>query len=240
MQTKHTVLFEIGMEELPARFIDDAQRQLLEKTTDWLKEERIGFEQMKAFSTPRRLAIIIKGIANKQETIVEKVRGPKLDIAKDKDGNWTKAAIGFTKGQGKSVDDIFVEEIKGIPYTFVEKRMEGKNTIDVLPDFNKIIKSLYFPQTMRWGSLSFRFARPIRWLVAMMDDQVIPMEIANVKAGNVTYGHRFLGEKSRFRIRTNMKANWKKITSSPIRLNGNNGLSSKYAAWKKKKHFSLN
>lgn len=195
MQTKHTVLFEIGMEELPARFIDDAQRQLLEKTTDWLKEERIGFEQMKAFSTPRRLAIIIKGIANKQETIVEKVRGPKLDIAKDKDGNWTKAAIGFTKGQGKSVDDIFVEEIKGIPYTFVEKRMEGKNTIDVLPDFNKIIKSLYFPQTMRWGSLSFRFARPIRWLVAMMDDQVIPMEIANVKAGNVTYGHRFLGGK---------------------------------------------
>lgn len=195
MQTKHNVLFELGIEELPARFIDQAEQQLLTKTTEWLRDERITYEKVESFSSPRRLAIAIKGIANKQETVVEKVRGPKIDIAKDEDGNWTKAAIGFSKGQGKDVDDIFIEEIKGVPYTFVEKRMEGKNTIDVLPDFKKIIESLHFPQTMRWGSLSFRFARPIRWLVAMMDETIIPIEVANVTSSNVTYGHRFLGDK---------------------------------------------
>lgn len=195
MQTNHTVLFEIGIEELPARFIDRAEEQLRDKTAKWLTEERIAYEQIKSYSTPRRLAIVISGIANKQETVVEKVRGPKLDIAKDEDGNWSKAAIGFSKGQGKDVEDIFIEEIKGIPYTFVEKRMEGKNTVDVLPNFKEIVQSLNFPQTMRWGSLSFRFARPIRWLVAMIDATVIPIEIANVTSSNVTYGHRFLGEK---------------------------------------------
>src|SRR5699024_6756042 len=101
---------------------------------------------------------------------------------------------GFTKGQGKTVEDITIEDIKGVSYTFVEKRIEGKQTFDVLKNFTDIIESIGFQQTMRWGANSFRFARPIRWLVAMMNDRVIPFEIANVKTSNVTYGHRFLGE----------------------------------------------
>lgn len=187
------VLFEIGTEELPARFIDRAEKELLAQTTAWLKEERIAFDQVVTFSTPRRLAIYIKGIAEEQETIVEKVRGPNLDIAKDAEGNWTKAAIGFTKGQGKTVDDITVEEVKGVSYTFVEKRIEGKQTKEVLKDFVNIIENIPFQQTMRWGDLSFRFARPIRWLVALLNDEVIPFEVAKVQSSNVTYGHRFLG-----------------------------------------------
>lgn len=195
MQTSNTVLFEIGMEELPARFINEAEQQLREKTSSWLNEERITFQQLITFSTPRRLAIMIKGIAEEQKTIVEKIRGPKIDIAKDEDDNWTKAAIGFSKGQGKTVDDIFIEEIKGISYTFVEKRIEGKKTIQLLSGFKNIIASFAFPQTMRWGDKSFRFARPIRWLIAMMNEEVISFEVAGVKTSNETYGHRFLSGK---------------------------------------------
>src|SRR5690625_733594 len=112
------VLFEIGLEELPARFIDDAEKQLVKKTKQWFQESRIAFDSVTAFSTPRRLAVILQQVAKKQTTIKEEVRGPAVNIAKDTNNNWTKAAIGFTKGQGLSVDDIFIKEIKGTPYTF--------------------------------------------------------------------------------------------------------------------------
>lgn len=194
MHKHNEVLFEIGVEELPARFIDRAEKELFEKMSAWLEEKRIHFTKIKTYSTPRRLAIYIKGIEEEQETIVEKVRGPNITIAKDEDGNWTKAAIGFSKGQGKTVDDITIEEVKGVSYTFVEKRIEGKKTKEVLKEFVDLIESLSFQQTMRWGDYSFRFARPIRWLVALFNDEVIPFEIADVKTSNLTYGHRFLGE----------------------------------------------
>lgn len=190
------VLFEIGVEELPARFIDRAEAELVEKTQNWLTKERIHFDTIKSYATPRRLALHIKGIDDKQQTVVEKVRGPKLDIAKDEAGNWTKAALGFCRSQGKTPEDIFIAEIKGIPYTFVEKRIEGRKTFEVLQDFHEIITSLSFPQTMRWGSEKVRFARPIRWLVALFNETVIPFEIAHVKTANISYGHRFLGEKT--------------------------------------------
>lgn len=194
MKQKHDVLFEVGIEELPARFIDDAEAQLLDKTTSWLKEERIGFDKAVTFSTPRRLAIRIEGIEEEQATVVEKVRGPKMAIAKDEEGNWTKAAIGFTKGQGKTLDDILVEDVNGEAYIFVEKRIEGRPTFDVLKDFPKIIGAIHFPQTMRWGSFDYRFARPIRWLLGMMDEEVIPFQIENIQSDRITYGHRFLGK----------------------------------------------
>jgi len=191
--TNH-VLLEIGVEELPARFIDDAEKQLKEKTISWLKEKHIDFESITSFSTPRRLALLIQNIADEQTTITEEVRGPQMKIAKDADGNWTKAAIGFTKGQGLTVDDIYTEEIKGVTYIFVNKVIEGKRTIEILPELKDIIADIQFPQTMRWGTGTFRFARPIRWLVALYNDQVIPFEVANVQTNNETRGHRFLGK----------------------------------------------
>lgn len=186
-------LFEIGLEELPARFIDDAERQLKDKTEQWLNDLRLSFSTVESFSTPRRLAVLIKGIADSQATIEEEAKGPALKIAKDQDGNWTKAAIGFTKGQGKSVDDIYTKMINGTEYIFVEKRIEGKSTFDLLTSFNTIIESIQFPKNMRWADQSMRYARPIRWLVALYDDKVVPFEVARVKTGDQTYGHRFLG-----------------------------------------------
>ncbi|MGM0941779.1 MAG: glycine--tRNA ligase subunit beta [Bacillota bacterium] len=188
-------LFEIGVEELPARFVDDAELQLKEKTESWLQELRITFESVVSYSTPRRLAVLIKGIAEEQTTIEEEVKGPAEKIAKAADGNWSKAAIGFTKGQGKTVDDIYSKEINGTNYIFVEKHIEGKQTITLLPEFHKIVESITFGKNMRWGTQSMRYARPIRWLVALLGGTVIPFEVAGVKSGKTTYGHRFLGDK---------------------------------------------
>lgn len=190
------VLLEIGLEELPARFIDDAEKQLMDKTTTWLKDMHIDFKHVNSFSTPRRLAVIIEGIATEQTTITEVVRGPQTKIAKDEAGDWTKAAIGFAKGQGKTPNDIYIEEVKGLEYIFVEKVTEGKKTEDVLPGLKDIVTSIHFPQTMRWGSENFRYARPIRWLVALYNEMVIPFDIAHVSTSNKTYGHRFLGNEA--------------------------------------------
>lgn len=188
------VLLEVGLEELPARFIDDAEKQLHDKTIAWLDERHIAYDTVTTFSTPRRLAVLIKDIATFQTTIREEVRGPQLKIAKDETGEWTKAAVGFSKGQGKQPEDIYVKDIKGTEYIFVEKKTEGKETASILPQLHEVVSVIHFPQTMRWGKNSFRYARPIRWLVALLNDQVIPFDIANVKTSNQTYGHRFLGE----------------------------------------------
>ncbi|HEX6593239.1 MAG TPA: glycine--tRNA ligase subunit beta [Bacillota bacterium] len=188
------VLFEIGLEEVPARFIDDAEAQLAKKTQQWFHDARISYQSITSFSTPRRLAVLVTNVEEMQETIEEEVKGPSLKIAKDDNGNWTKAAIGFTSGQGQTVDDIYTKEIKGTPYVFVKKHIEGKKTIDLLPSFKEVIENLHFDNNMRWGSDAIRYVRPIRWLVALYGAEVIPFEIAHVQTSNRTRGHRFLGE----------------------------------------------
>lgn len=186
------VLFEIGLEELPARFVDEAEKQLIEKTTQWLSELRIPYSSIKSFSTPRRLAVLIIDMSETQQSLDVEAKGPAEKIARDSEGNWTKAAIGFTKGQGKTTEDIYIKEIKGIPYIYVNKFIEGEKTINLLPSFKEVIEALQFPSNMKWGTNSMRFARPIRWLVAMCEDTVIPIEVANVTAKDITFGHRFL------------------------------------------------
>ncbi|SDQ49163.1 glycyl-tRNA synthetase beta chain [Virgibacillus subterraneus] len=189
------VLFEIGLEELPARFIDKAESQLISKTKDWLDELRISYDSITSFSTPRRLAVLIKDVAETQTSLEEEVKGPAVKIAKDDEGSWTKAAIGFTKGQGKTVEDIYTKEIKGTKYIFVKNQVIGKDTYELLPTFKGIIESIQFPKNMRWAEQSLRYARPIRWIAALYEDQVIPFEIADVTTSNFTFGHRFLGSK---------------------------------------------
>lgn len=186
-------LFEIGLEELPARFIDDAEKQLLNKTTSWLKDLRINYDSITSFSTPRRLAVLIKNMAEYQTTIEEEAKGPAVKIAKDENGEWSKAAIGFTRGQGQTTEDIYTKEIKGTTYIFVKKHIEGKAVQELLPEFKNIITSIQFGKNMRWASETLRYARPIRWLVAMYGNEIIPFEITRVHTGNKTYGHRFLG-----------------------------------------------
>ncbi|RYG74724.1 glycine--tRNA ligase subunit beta [Lentibacillus lipolyticus] len=189
------ILVEIGLEELPARFVDDAEEQLFQKTQTWLEEQRIAYETITSFSTPRRLAVLVSGAAESQESIREEVKGPAEKIAQDENGDWTKAAIGFSKGQGKTVDDIYTKDVKGTSYIFVEKQVIGKDTQELLPAFKEIIESISFPKNMRWADQSLRYARPVRWIAALFGDEVIPFEVAGVHTGNDTYGHRFLGDK---------------------------------------------
>src|SRR5690625_332323 len=188
------VLFEIGLEELPARFVDQTEKQLADETEQWLNELRISYSSIKSFSTPRRLAILIKNISETQTSLDVEVKGPSEKIAKESDGSWSKAALGFTKGQGKTPEDIYSKEVKGTPYIYVNKFIEGEKTFNLLPTFKKVIESLQFPSNMKWGTGTMRFARPIRWLVALYDKEVIPFEVANVTTQNITYGHRFLGQ----------------------------------------------
>ncbi len=108
--------------------------------------------------------------------------------------NGRKQQSAFSKGQGKTVDDIYTKDVKGTSYIFVENQVIGKDTQELLPAFKGIIESISFPKNMRWAEQSLRYARPVRWIVALFGDEVIPFEIAGVKTGNKTYGHRFLGD----------------------------------------------
>lgn len=187
------VLLEVGVEELPARFIDQALEQFKEKTMGWLDENRILYKDIDVFSTPRRLALLVYNIAENQETKREEKRGPKAAIAKTDSGDWTKAAIGFSKSKGKTPDDMYIKQVNGEDYLFIETVEEGKATESVLPGIKNVIEDIQFPQTMYWENTSFRFSRPIRWITALYNDTIIPFEIAGVSTGNETRGHRFLG-----------------------------------------------
>jgi glycyl-tRNA synthetase beta chain len=192
--TKRNLLLEIGLEEMPARFITDSINQLASKVENWLKTNNIVFEDIKLYSTPRRLALLVLNVDERQEDSEEEAKGPAKKIALAEDGEWSKAAIGFTRGQGLTVEDIYFKEINGVEYAHVKKFIKGQDTFDLLVELKAIISGLTFPKNMRWADLELRYVRPIKWLVAMFGNDIIPFDIAGVKTGNVTRGHRFLGE----------------------------------------------
>lgn len=187
-------LFEIGTEEMPAHVVSRSVKQLAERTEKFLKENGLKFKNVKTFSTPRRLTILVEELAEKQEDIDEIKKGPAKKIALDKDKNWTKAAEGFARGQGMSTDDIYFEELKGTEYAYVHVQKEGKKAADILLGMSDIIKAMTFPTKMRWDSHDFEFVRPIHWLVSLFGSDVIPVKILDITAGRKTEGHRFLGD----------------------------------------------
>ncbi len=189
----NSYLLEVGVEEMPAHVVTPSIKQLHQRVADYLKEERISFDEIQEFATPRRLALLIRGLADKQPDVDETVKGPAKKIAQDSDGNWTKAAIGFTRGQGATVDDIEFREVKGEEYVFVEKHIAGKPVAKVLAGLPNVITAMNFPTLMKWGYNNLQFIRPIRWLVSLLNDQVVPFSILDVAAGRTTRGHRFLG-----------------------------------------------
>src|SRR5699024_7516653 len=138
---KH-VLFEIGVEELPARFIDHAEKELYENTENWLQDSRINYENITSFSTPRRLAVMIHNVDESPHALTKGVRGPATRIANEGSGDRSKAAIGLTKGQGMSPEDIYTREVEGVEYISAEKTIEGKQTKQILPGFKDIINPL--------------------------------------------------------------------------------------------------
>ncbi|MGA9227422.1 MAG: glycine--tRNA ligase subunit beta [Mesobacillus sp.] len=192
--TKRNLLLEIGLEEMPARFITDSIDQLASKVENWLTNNNIGFESINLYSTPRRLAVLVMNVDERQEDSVEEAKGPARKIALSETGEWSKAAMGFTRGQGMTVEDIFFKEINGVEYAHVSKFIKGQETSALLVELQAIITSMSFPKNMRWADLDMRYVRPIKWLVAMFGSDVIPFEIAGVQTGKVTRGHRFLGE----------------------------------------------
>ncbi|PLR86151.1 glycine--tRNA ligase subunit beta [Bacillus canaveralius] len=190
---KRDLLLEIGLEEMPARVITDSVNQLSAKVQAWLEERKINFDTVKTFSTPRRLALFITNLDEAQPDIHEEAKGPAKKIAVNDQGEWTKAAEGFSRGQGKSVDDLYFKEINGVEYAHVKKFTKGRKTAELLPELKQVITSLTFPKNMRWANEDLKYVRPIKWIVVLFGNEVIPMTIAGAVSGNKTFGHRFLG-----------------------------------------------
>ncbi|RRK10027.1 glycine--tRNA ligase subunit beta [Lactiplantibacillus garii] len=202
-----TYLLEIGLEEMPAHVVTPSVLQLKERMTKFLKDERLGFETIKTFSTPRRLTVEVSGLDDKQADVKKEVRGPAKKIAQDADGNWTKAAIGFSKGQGASTDDIVFKDVKGTPYVFVQTFTAGKTAQEVLTaGIKDVITKMNFPTMMKWSTYSFKYIRPIRWLVSLLDNEIVPIQILDVNAGRTSRGHRFLGHDVEIKTATDYEA----------------------------------
>ncbi|WP_295260307.1 glycine--tRNA ligase subunit beta, partial [Veillonella sp.] len=176
--------------EIPAGFMPNILGQLKQLAETKLNDAHLPFESIATYGTPRRLALIVKGLADTSAEISERHKGPSASIAYDADGNATKAAIGFARGKGLDVADLVVED----GYIYAETKTAGVPAKDIVTDMlPQLITGLNFPKSMHWGNLDAKFVRPVRWLVALLDEEVIPVEFATVKSGNVTRGHRFLG-----------------------------------------------
>ncbi|WP_162100788.1 glycine--tRNA ligase subunit beta [Latilactobacillus sakei] len=187
-------LLEIGLEEMPAHVVMPSIQQLEKRVRDFLEEQHLEFGQLKTYATPRRLAILIEDLADKQADIHEEAKGPAKKIALDAEGNWSKAAQGFVRGQGLTTDDITFKELKGVEYVYVEKSIIGKPVEAILPELKAVIMAMTFPTRMHWADYYFEYIRPIHWIIALLDDEVIDFSILNVTTGRTTQGHRFLGQ----------------------------------------------
>ena len=184
-------LFEIGLEELPSRYVDEAESNLKKLTENELKDERINFSEVESFSTPRRIAIIVKDISEKQEDLDKKSVGPSVDIA-FKGGELTKAGEGFVKSQGAEKEDIKIIENEKGKYISVEKFVKGKETKEILPEIlSNIVKKIEFEKSMKWGEKSFRFARPIKWFVTLLGNEILDFEFEGIKGSNNSRGMRY-------------------------------------------------
>ena len=184
------LLFEIGAEEIPAGFMPNILGQLKQLAETKLNDAHLPFESIETYGTPRRLALIVKGLADASAEISERHKGPSASIAYDADGNATKAAIGFARGKGIDVADLVIED----GYIYAETKTAGVPAKDIVSEMlPQLITGLNFPKSMHWGDLDAKFVRPVRWLVALLDEEVIPVEFATVQSGNVSRGHRFLG-----------------------------------------------
>lgn len=188
------LLLEIGLEEMPAHIVSPSRLQLENKIVKFLDENQLAYETVQSFSTPRRLAVRVTKLPEQQEDTQEEVKGPARKIAQDAEGNWSKAALGFVKGQGLTTEAITFKELNGVEYVYVTKHNQGQKTMDVLAGLKEVITSLTFPVTMHWANYDFEYIRPIHWIVALLDDEVIPFSVLDVTTGKSSRGHRFLGD----------------------------------------------
>lgn len=187
-------LLEIGVEEIPAKFINGALEQLKNNIGNMFKDNRIQYTDIHTYSTPRRLTVIVEGLSDRQEDLKEEVKGPAKRIAFNEDGTPNKALEGFLRSKGIEEKDIVIKEYNGEDYVFANIVKNGKETVEVISEkVADVIKSITFPKSMKWGGKNIRFARPIRWIVSIFNDRVVNFDLEGIKVGNVTKGHRFLG-----------------------------------------------
>ena len=193
-----TFLLEIGTEELPSAFLPGAMQDLERLASDMFESQRLKVGSLHTFGTPRRLALLVKGVEPKQASLVEEVFGPPKAAAFDPAGNPTKAAEGFARSQGVPVDRLIVKETPKGLYVCVDKRQPGQPAKRVLVEaVPQLLAKFHFPKAMRWNASRIKFARPIRWIVAMLDKDVLSVEFAGIRSGQLTWGHRYPQKKVR-------------------------------------------
>ncbi|MBI4400762.1 MAG: glycine--tRNA ligase subunit beta [Nitrospirae bacterium] len=187
------LLLEIGTEELPYYFIQPALRALADSAERLLKEHRLLHGTMRTFGTPRRLVLVVESLSGRQASTVREAMGPSRAVAFDAAGQPTKAAVGFAGSQGVAVGDLEIRQIRKGEYVFAVKREPGRQSPAVLAELlPALISGLSFPKSMRWNASGMRFARPIRWLLALYGGKVVQFQVGGISAGNRTWGHRFL------------------------------------------------
>jgi glycyl-tRNA synthetase beta chain len=192
--TAAELLLEIGVEELPYQFIAPALAVLKDSAEQLLKDQRLAFQSARTFGTPRRLALVVEGLATQQTSMMKETMGPSKAVAFDPNGQPTRAATGFASGQGVAVQGLQIRRTPKGEYLFAVKQEQGRATSVVLNELlPQLIAKLSFPKAMKWNSTGVRFARPVRWLVALYGGAILPIEAAGIIAGNRTEGHRVLG-----------------------------------------------
>lgn len=189
----NNVVLEIGTEEIPAQYMENALKDLNRLAKKYLEESRINYKEIKVYGTPRRLILFIFHIEEKQEDIFQEIKGPAYSIAYNKNSLPQQPALKFAQSQGINVEDLIVEDTKKGKYIFAPKSIIGQPTIDLLSQiFPKLIIGMQFPKSMRWGEKSLRFIRPIRWILALYGKEIIKFNIDGLDSENITYGHRLL------------------------------------------------
>ena len=190
------LLIELGLEELPAYVVTPSEKQLGERLATFLTENRLSFEDIQTFSTPRRLAARVIGLANQQTDLTEDFKGPAKKIALDAAGNFSKAAQGFVRGKGLTIDAIEFREVKGEEYVYVTKHEAGKPAKEVLLGVSEVLTEMTFPVSMHWAKNSFEYIRPVHTLTVLLDDEALDLEFLDIHSGRVSRGHRFLGKET--------------------------------------------
>lgn len=187
-------LLEIGVEEIPSSYVYNTKVQLKEKFEKLLNDNKLTYDSVNVESTPRRFAIFIENINSSTNDEIISVKGPSKAIAFDEDGNPSRALQGFLKGQNKTVEDVIIKDFNGSDYVFIESKEESKSVADVLRDnVYELVKSISFPRSMRWGGKSIRWARPIRYFLSLLDDEILKFDAEGIRVSNITKGHRSLG-----------------------------------------------
>ncbi len=193
MANTETLAFEIGTEEIPAFDLKNATQQLEALVPQALDAAGVPHGTVEIFTTPRRLIAIVADVATETEALTEVFRGPSAKIAFDDQGNFTKAATGFARGKGVTVEALELRDENGEQYVFATKNTPSKPVAELLPAvLEGVIAKLAWPKSCRWGTTSAQFSRPVRWIVALLGTQVVPVSFAGLEAGNATFGHRVL------------------------------------------------